>query len=27
VRIAVQGKDRYELDYEPNKGVVDEQEF
>jgi hypothetical protein len=27
VRISVRGKDRYELDYEPNKGVVDEQEF
>jgi hypothetical protein len=27
VRISVRGKDRYELDYESNKGVVDEQEF
>jgi len=27
VKISVRGKDRYELDYEPNKGVVDEQEF
>src|ERR1035438_5685393 len=27
VRISVRGKDRYELDYEPSKGVVDEQEF
>jgi hypothetical protein len=27
VRISVQGKDRYDLDYEPSKGVVDEQEF
>ena len=27
VRISVRGKDRYELDYEPNKGVVNEQEF
>jgi hypothetical protein len=27
VRIAVSGKDRYELDYEPGKGVVDEQEL
>ena len=27
VKISVRGKDRYELDYEPKKGVVDEQEF
>jgi hypothetical protein len=27
VRITQQGKDRYETDYEPNKGVVEEQEF
>jgi hypothetical protein len=27
VKITQQGKDRYEMDYEPNKGVVDEQEF
>ena len=27
VKISVRGKDRYELDYEPARGVVDEQEF
>jgi hypothetical protein len=27
VRISVRGRDRYEVDYESNKGVVDEQEF
>jgi hypothetical protein len=27
VKITQQGKDRYQLDYESNKGVVDEQEF
>ena len=27
VRISVRGRDCYELDYDPNKGVVDEQEF
>jgi hypothetical protein len=27
VRISVRGKDRYELDYDSSKGVVDEQEL
>jgi hypothetical protein len=27
VRIAIGGADRYELEYQPGKGVVDEQEF
>ncbi len=27
VKVTQQGKDRYQLEYEPNKGVVDEQEF
>jgi hypothetical protein len=27
VRISVRGKDRYEMDYDPRKGVVDEQEL
>ena len=27
VRISVRGKDRYELDLQPGKGVVDEQEL
>jgi len=27
VKISVRGADRYELDYEPGKGVVDEHEF